>query len=579
MYVDPSELMGAEAPKVHEFEVTFETIEPYADGTLKRQEEEVTFHVATDSRFGLIKPPTWQGRRKAPGEIQMARSDLLQARGRFEKALLEYDNLIGHIERLADLVKAQTDLNQDEIMILNTAKNRQEDLNTFIMISRGLQLSYRTFGKIAEINANAIAEGFPSVVGAIAGLATGTIVDVTAPARSSAKIVGVVMNELMNAMADIQGLAELGSHQAKEIVEAQTKIELTALRGEFAKKEQLLQLQNLVRTEATLRKEIFTLAEGLQQYAMRYLAALARGERLLEDRLRFRKQTAAQIQDYRYKDMTFRLFRNDALQKYRAQFDLGAKYVYLAAKAYDYETTLLDHNSMAGEAFLTDIVRQRTIGMIDGGQPLTGTGLTDPMKRMWQNFQVIKAQLGFNNPQQETNRFSLRKEFFRIKEDEASNGVWRQVLDAHRVADLWDIPEFRRYCRPFAVEGIPQAGIVIPFSTTVTAGLNFFGWPLGGGDSYYSSTNFATKVRSAGVWFSNYNSVHLAQTPRIYLIPVGEDILRTPAPDTKDIRTWHVVDQKMPVPFPLVGSELEGNPEWIPTVDTVFDVKSGAILT
>jgi hypothetical protein len=226
---------------------------------------------------------------------------------------------------------------------------------------------------------------------------------------------------------------------------------------------------------------------------------------------------------------------------------------------------------MAGQAFLTDIVRQRTIGMIEGGLPLTGTGLADPMKRMWQNFQVLKPQLGFNNPQVETNRFSLRRELFRIKTDEGSNDTWRQVLDAHRVDDLWDVPAFRRYCRPFGPEGIPEPGIVIPFTTTVTKGLNFFEWPLGGRDSYYSATNFATKVRSVGVWFSNYNSAQLAQTPRVYLVPAGEDVLRAPSYYTKDIRTWQVMDQKLPVPFPIVETELENNPSWIPTVDTVFD--------
>ncbi len=60
--------------------------------------------------------------------------------------------------------------------------------------------------------------------------------------------------------------------------------------------------------------------------------------------------------------------------------EMGAMYVYLAAKAYDYETTLLDYNTMAGQRFLTNIVRQRTIGTIEGGQPLTGSGLADPMK-------------------------------------------------------------------------------------------------------------------------------------------------------------------------------------------------------
>ena len=55
--------------------------------------------------------------------------------------------------------------------------------------------------------------------------------------------------------------------------------------------------------------------------------------------------------------MAFRIFRNDALQKYRAQFDLAARYVYLAAKAYDYETNLLGGDNGAGREFLTDIVR------------------------------------------------------------------------------------------------------------------------------------------------------------------------------------------------------------------------------
>jgi hypothetical protein len=571
MYVEPSELMGVEAPKVHAFTATFKDISVDAAGALQENEQAVLFHLDTDSRFGLIKPPEWLGRRKAPGEIQLARSDLLQSRGRFEKSLVEYDNLLGHIGKQADLIQAQHQVNADEITILNRATGTQETLNSAIRNSRSRQLLYRTIGTNAVVLSNALAEAWPGVTGVIAGLAGGVIADWTSAIRSGIKIVGQVTERVMSTMADLESLAELDHQHAKEIVSAQTNIELTALRGEFAVEQQLLQLENLIRTEATLRLEIYNLSESLQQSAGRYLASLARGERLLQDRLRFRKQTAAQIQDYRYKDMTFRIFRNDALQKYRAQFDLAAMYVYLAAKAYDYETTLLDYNNMAGQAFFTDIVRQRTIGMIENGLPITGTGLADPMKRMWQNFQVLKPQLGFNNPQEETNRFSLRREFFRIMMDDGSNDTWRQALEAHRVDDLWDIPEFRRYCRFFAGEGIAQPGIVIPFSTTVTSGLNFFEWPLGGGDSYYSATNFATKVRSVGVWFSNYNSVQLTQTPRIYLVPVGEDVLRAPSYYTRDIRTWQVLDQKLPLPFPIVASEMENNPSWIPMVDTIFD--------
>ncbi|MBW1902283.1 MAG: hypothetical protein JRJ20_11700, partial [Deltaproteobacteria bacterium] len=563
MYVDPSELMGVTVPRTHEFSVTFKTIEVDAQGVPQYDDKPVSFHIDTDSRFGLIKPRWWQGRRKAPGEIQMARSDLLQVRGRFDKALIEYDNLLSQIKRQAELIVAQHNLNFEELRILNEAQGEQQDLNTWIMVSRGMQLSFRTAGRLATHVANAVAEFFPTAV----GLST----DAMAPARGAARTVGTVISEIAQIAADAASMVELGHQQAKEIVSAESNIELTEYRGGFAIAQQLLQIKNLILNEATLRLELYNLVETMQQSAGRYLVALTKGERLLQDRLRFRQQTAAQIQDYRYKDMAFRIFRNDALQKYRAQFDMAARYVYLAAKAYDYETTLLDHESMAGEAFLTDIVRQRTIGMIENGQPLTGTGLADPMKRMWQNFQVLKPQLGFTNPQEETNRFSLRRELFRITMDEPSNDTWQQVLEKYRKDDLWEVPEFRRYCRPFAPEGIPQPGIVIPFPTTVTSGLNFFKWPLGGGDSYYSATNFATKVRSVGVWFSNYNSVGLAQTPRIYLVPAGEDILRTPSYYTKEIRTLQVVDQKMPVPFPIVQSELESNTSWIPMVDTIFD--------
>ena len=112
---------------------------------------------------------------------------------------------------------------------------------------------------------------------------------------------------------------------------------------------------------------------------------------------------------------------------------------------------------------------------------------------------------------------------------------------------------------------------MIPFSTTVTSGLNFFEWPLGGGTPTIQPPTSPPRCGLSGVWFSNYNSVGLAQTPRIYLVPVGEDVLRTPSYYTKDIRTWQVVDQKLPVPFPIVETEMENNPGWIPTVDTIFD--------
>jgi hypothetical protein len=100
--------------------------------------------------------------------------------------------------------------------------------------------------------------------------------------------------------------------------------------------------------------------------------------------------------------------------------------------------------------------------------------------------------------------------------------------------------------------------------------LNFFGHTLGGGDSAYDPTNFATKVRSVGIWFSNYNGTGLSNTPRIYLFPVGMDVLRSPTGDTLATREWRVIDQKLPVPFPIGASDLT-DPAWIPMNDSLSD--------
>jgi hypothetical protein len=175
--------------------------------------------------------------------------------------------------------------------------------------------------------------------------------------------------------------------------------------------------------------------------------------------------------------------------------------------------------------------------------------------------------MGFNNPQTEANRFSVRSELFRLTDD--SGAAWKSQLRSRKVANLWDIPEFRRYCRSFAPESAgAQPGLVIRFPSTVTAGRNFFAWPLGGGDSSYDASRFATKIRGVGVWFGNYNGRGLSQTPRIYLVPAGADVLASPTANDFSTREWRVVDQVVPVPFAIGASQLK-SPSWIPLNDSL----------
>ncbi|MBN2450544.1 MAG: hypothetical protein JXR77_09140, partial [Lentisphaeria bacterium] len=575
MLVDPSQLVDIyqDQASTETFAVTVEELNVDADGILSSTATEVTYHLST-AGLGIVKPDSWTGQRPAAGEIQMAMSEMLQARGRFLRAIVDYDTLLANIEDQAALLQAQYDLNAEEILILNQGKDTQESYNDMIVGSRKRQYWLRSTAAAAIYISNAMAEFLPQ--------SAGLSVDVTSGARGAIRLAGTVYAKALEYLADAEGRAEFDMSLAKEIAQAETNIEVTTLHGGFAALQQLTQLQQMIRQEASARYEIYVLHEALQQAQQRYLTALSRGVRLLEDRLRFRQQTAAHLQESRYKDMAFRVFRNDALQKYRAQFDLAARYVYLAARAYDYETNLLDEDARgSGSVFLTQIVRSRAIGLVQDGQPhLAGTqgdpGLADALARMMLNWNlVLRGQLGFNNPQTETNRFSLRRELYHLSSASTDDSQWRQNLAACLCESLLVEPAFRRYCRPFYPQQATEPGLIIPFATHIEFGTNFFGQPLWGGDSAYDSTNFATKIRSVGVWFSNYDTLAesgLAQTPRVYLVPIGQDRMRSPTGYSGETRDWTVLDQLVPVPFPIDGGDLR-DPDWIP----VFDSLSGEL--
>ena len=336
---------------------------------------------------------------------------------------------------------------------------------------------------------------------------------------------------------------------------------------------ELLSLVSDLNNDSTFR---FAIAERLLQVDARIQeldTILSKGERLIQERTAANKRLASTVQENRYHDMTVRLERNQALQKYRESFDLLARYVYLAAKAYDYETSLDTSHPASASGLIGDIVRARTLGHWSGGTPKLGKGgLAGILAKLNENYDVLNGQLGFNNPQKETGRLSLRHELFRVRDgnaDDDSDERWCQLLEDHRVPDLWRITEFRRYCRPFAPEEAgPQPGLVIPFSTEINEGKNVFGWPLGGLDHAYDPSQFATKVRAVGAWFENYAETQLSQTPRIYLVPAGVDVMRIPDSPTLATRSWNVIDQKIPVPFQINDGHLD-DPDWMAARDSL----------
>lgn len=515
-------------------------------------------YVAIESPdFGIwyTKPENWTTQRRAPGRLQQTLQQMLEARIALKQAMLEYDKLRLDIYGQMQTIQATFNTSVSDLAILNRQRRDLQTLTALVETMSAAAVVARRIGEFTDHSFKAGSECVPQNI--IAGLAAGG--DILSTARCTVHTAGNTVKLVLDTVADGLDIVGSATDAAKEDVEQvagidtfinDQSLELYNIQGE---------IDQLAREEPLLRAEIFARAEAIKQLKGDYDATLAEGQRLMDRLLVFRKDGAEDIQLYRFRDMAFRIFRNDALQKYRASFDLAARYVYLAAAAYDYETNMLGGDRESGQAFLTNIVRERNIGQILNGQPMPGSpGLADTLAQLKLNFDVLKGQMGFNNPQAETNRFSLRHELFRIPDGPEGDAEWRRKLESMRVPDLWSVPEFRRYARPFAPESAgPQPGLVIEFPTTVTFGLNFFGWDLGAQDSSYDSSQFATRIRSVGTWFADYADLPLADDPRIYIFPTGADVLRAPNGNNFETREWQVIDQAIPVPFPIGSSDLE----------------------
>ncbi len=584
MYDDYSEITGEVSPSAQQFQVAIVDLAPDANGVISQVTNLVTYHLAANG-LGMVKPSYWT-RRRAPGEVQMAHSELLQTTARFKRALKEYDNLLAQIDEQAGLLQAQYRVNAGEINILNTGSGVQESLNTAIRRARDRQLDFQTKGRIANLVANAFAESLPKEMG--------WSFDPSSSLRGCILLAGSITTEIMTQNANSESMAELDHQQAKEMAQSQQNIQLRVSQQDLAIQQQVAQLQQFVRQEALSRLEIYNQQEAIQQSSGHYASTLAKGQRLLEDRLRFRQQTARNVQSYRYKDMAFRIFRNENIQRYRAQFDLAARFVYQAASAYDYETNLRDASQspsdqrVAGDTLLTDIVRARSIGVFNGTTPSAGPGPGKKgdgglaaslwaMKNSWDNY--IKTPLGFNNADNQTVTFSLSAALFRANTNTQGSATWRAWLSKCTVPNILDLPEFQRYCKPPGSGLLSvEPGIVIPFSSSVHFGLNFFGWPEVGGGGNFNSSHFATKIRSVRVKFSGYDSAFggLSPTPYVYLIPVGNDVLRAPislgVSGTVPTREWKILDQFFPPPISLTSANTNvwQTANWLPfeSVDT-----------
>lgn len=514
--------------------------------------------VYTNATYGFRSPDSWGGR-AVTGEMQSQIAATIGAQLALLKAVDDYQAYLRELTVQLDAI-----LDKQEVL-LSQAKSGDSLFvakQTFEAIKLATSSSKRLIEGLKDTNNNLTKTLITAIPDEI-----GSSVDALAPAQAAFYALYASTTSGFDAAQLGLDVAFGAADQIFATIEGVYKIYDDVLDDKKEIIAAVIALQEKVNGESTQRFAIASALSQLDQQQQALSRKIGEGSALLDERMTSNQRIASNVQRERYNDMTLRVAHNDALQKYRDSFDLAAKYTYLAAKAYAYETNLSDGHPANATGILTDIVSARLPGALEAGAPLAnGGGLSEILAKLKANYTNLNGALGFNNPQTETGRFSLRRELFRVKKPAAgdssaaalaSDRRWRQALGGAQAPNLWNVPEFREYCRPpwTEAEGA-QPGLVIPFESEIFDGKNFFGWPLAGGDQSYDASLFSTKIRSVGVWFEGYDGQNLAVAPRVWLVPAGNDIMRISNSYNLETRAWSVVDQAIPTPYAINGSNL-----------------------
>jgi hypothetical protein len=543
---------------------------------------------------GFSKPTTWTGRRKSPGRLQQAASDVIMAHQNLIEALGGASDSKKFFDKEVELLVAQ----EAAATAIGIVEERHLALQSTLIAVAGANEIFQEIldnsEEAAAVVSEAIVEALPRSI--IAGVAAGG--DATSPARAALKSAKGIAQGVIAVLGFARNAITAGLTTATEIAIATEELHLIgAIEGDIEFQEKVVAIGAALED---LKGQLPGINQRLRQLddAWRgYHGLLAEGERLQLERLVTRERSAALVQGYRTRDAAFRIFRSEKLERYKALFDLAAQYCFMAAQAYDYETGQL--GTTEGRDFIKRIINSSALGVMKDGEPqFAGSNTGDPglssvLAEMHEDWTVLKSRLGYNNPDAYGTTVSLRMENHRILPGAEGDAAWTDVLQRGRMANLLDDADVDRYCLQIeSAEEFPVPGIILEFSTSIQNGNNLFGRPAAAGDHGFSPAFFATKIFSVGVAFEGYQgmdnpvangtAVNLAggvspaapnitfldqnalfATPYIYLIPVGVDSMRSPPlGDVSTIRTWTVDDVTIPLPFNIGASDFSTKKLW-----------------
>ena len=517
----------------------------------------------------VVKPSNISGKRRAQGKIQDALTEFI---GAYSSFLGKMDTCKSRLDDFESAVSTTANIKAPLILV------------KFVCTEAGAIAGYVSAGTKAALNCaintlemvNDIGdEAVEATLNSVPGI-QGAGMTVNIDPRALA---GAAMSTIKTSQEATYQASLLSAKNAIAVMEAGqswttlTK-ELIMGGAEYAldRVENYTQLRDAWYEYNSARAEMVEAYRALLASQASVETLVAEAERIIDERTLKRTQAVDSLTKMRYNEMFFRIERDNALSRYSATFDLAQKYAYLAARAYDYETGLLSSDPRSGDRFVAEIVGARALGEFDDdGEPVVSSGdgdggLADILARLDANWLVLKPRLGINNPQGYATWFSLRHELFRIYPDKRGDRQWKTALQKRVVADLNALPEFRHYCQPLAGStAAKEPGIVIEFPSQIVYGYNFFGEESAGGDSPLDPTWYATHIAAAGVHFEGYDDSALTKTPTAYLVPVGEDRMRSVG-DPETVISWKVVDQTIPAPYEIGSTQLD-DPDWTPLYD------------
>ena len=518
----------------------------------------------------VIKPDSFKGSRRACGKIQEDYTAYILAYIDWKNACAAYDGKYSRLSAKIDNISSVYKQQQDAW----TAEEQRFGFGVvncvLKMVAQNASSSFKMSGELLEDGKEYLAN-VSKMSAFTVGLASGFTPGLALYAAAGGSTVGF--------QAAFKGLGELmdgiksNIEAAQEQFESRASLESAEASWKEAQKSAFDDAMEAVTDLSGAATEVKTAWAAMIAAAENFDTTVAEGDRIQTEREKTRARRGNRLIRLRYHDMFFRQMQNEALTRYSQAFDLAQKYVYMAAQVYDYETTLLSADRNSGDAFRSEIIGARALGVFDDdGKPVANAGygdagLADILARMQANYLVLKPRLGINNPDRNATWFSLRSELFRIEDGAEGDADWRKTLSKCIVDDIRAVPEYSRFCQSIASSSALQAkepAIVIRFSSTIDFAKNFFGKDLEAGDHALDSSYYATKIAGAGVRFDGYPSNSLAATPVVYLVPAGSDKMRIPGGgENGTVLDWNVADQVIPVPYSIGSTELD-NVDWVP---------------